>query len=131
MVERTTKKSLSKYIKDAYVTLDFKTIWIKPTHYTLRHMDWSNHYMMGWNLLGSLDGMNYEIIKKHGTKGWFGSTPASPFTKPEESVTFKIENVNKYYNHFKIQITKKNSGDDWGITFNGFEIYGYVRGNKI
>ena len=131
MVERATKWSYSKDIKNGWVSFDLLSLQIKPTHYTLRHFDRDGWYMKSWNLLGSLDGTNYEIIKKHGNK-------TSPFTFAEQSITFKIENVDKYYRHFKIQITAMNCGaynylvyPDWRITFNGFEIYGYVRGNKI
>ena len=82
-----------------------------------------NRYMKHWNLLGSLDGICYEIIKAH--SHWI-----SPFGGPGKSKTFKIDNANKYYNHFKIEITGKNSDGWWHITFNGFEIYGDVYGNR-
>ena len=66
----------------------------------------------------------YEIIEKH--SHWI-----SPFGGKGKSKTFEIDNVNKYYKHFKVKITAKKSNFSWGITFNGFELYGYVRGNKL
>ena len=124
MVERTPKCSMSKEIKNSWIEFNFQTIRIKPTHYTLRHFTLDYSYMKSWNLLGSLDGINYEIIKKH--SHW-----RSPFKKSGHSKTFQIENVNKYYQYFKIQITGKDSDGYGGIKFNGLELYGYVCGNRL
>ena len=128
MVARTAKMSRTRYdIPTPWVTIDFgDNILIKPTHYTLRHYtrDWC--YIKNWTVLGSLDGINWEIIKKHSTNWWNDS---SPFTKPGQSITFSIAS-NKYYRIFKIQMTSKNNYPDWSMCVNGFEVYGYVRGNK-
>ena len=139
MVGRATNKeqySYSDNIKNGWIIVDFKSIRIKPTHYTLRHWN-SGQYvdsmcMKSWNLLGSLDGMKYEIIDKHSY--WI-----SPFGKGKTK-TFRIDDSNKYYQYFKIEITGKNSGghrnsgsapSDWCISFNDLEIYGYVRSNNL
>ena len=85
--------------------------------------------MKHWNLLGSLDGLAYEIIDEQSNWIW----PLGKFGFPEK--TFEIDNVNECYQYFKIQITGKNGGHidfdcDWLIWFNGLELYGFVQGNK-
>ena len=152
MIDRSIKKGYNpweqtggcSFSEKGWIVFNFGPIRIKPTYYTLRHRNSDNCYMKSWNLLGSLDGIKYEILDKH----WHW---ISPFGGPGQSRTFKIDgNSNKYYRYFKIQITGKNSGfqhvkpalalmggitivtiGHWAITFYGLELYGYVCGDKL
>ena len=110
---------------NSWITIDFgQNIAIKPTHYTLRHSKgWDNSYMKSWSLVGSLDGVCWELISKH--SHW-----TSPFGKAGKSKTFEIKHCSKYYNAFKVQLTGKDSDGEWCICANGFELYGYVECNK-
>ena len=120
-LERTPKYSYSSSIKNSWISFDFGSeMLIKPTKYTLRHYTYDWGYIINWNFLGSLDGISWEIIKKH-------ENHKSPFTEPRQSITFTISGCNQYYQHFKIQMTGKNSnGYGWSICVNGFEVYGFV-----
>ena len=122
MVERTPKCSFSSSVKNSWITFNFGDIAIKPTHYTLRHYENDSYYIKKWNILGSSDSVNWEIINSH--SHWI-----SPFGGPGKSKTFKVKTT-KYYKYFKIQMSGRNSSDNWCITINGFEIYGYIWGNK-
>ena len=120
--------------ENTWLTIDFgDNILIKPTQYRLQHYDSDKNYMRNWNLLGSTDGVNWEIIKKHGTN-WLEGSP--PFTKPYQSIIFEIENARNYYKIFKIKMISPNTGakgenesGTWEICVHSFEVYGFVRGN--
>ena len=43
MTERTKKHTYSKITENAWVTINFKSIRIKPTQYTLRHFDYPGY----------------------------------------------------------------------------------------
>ena len=120
--EAVCSRSSSK--ENAWIIIDFgRDKNIKPTYYTLRHWTINQWYIKNWNLMGSVDGKKWVLIKKHSY--WF-----SPFKKPKQSLTFRIEGCDDYYQMFKIQMTSTNSGDTWRICVTGFEVYGYLTGNK-
>eukprot|EP01084_Bolivina_argentea_P212169 360705_1 len=124
IVGRTAVDSCSERVENAWFAIDFgDRMKIKPTYYTLRHHTYNNICCIRyWNFEGSNDEKNWFIIKQHKND--------TTLCEIGQSNTWKITNCNAYYQHFRIILTGKHSGDQWRITATGFEIYGYLTGNK-
>lgn len=97
---------------------DEEDIDIKPNAYTLRHSNyWNECFLRNWSFLGSIDGIKWNIIKKH--------INDISFEQQYQSNTFKIEKSNEfYYSKFKIKLDGKNSSGRWNLVVSGLEIYG-------
>eukprot|EP01084_Bolivina_argentea_P015415 28845_1 len=107
-------------MNNAWISFDFgKNIKINPTKYTLRHSSCINFYLRGWDFMGSNDGKEWAVIKKH--------VSDTSLNKPRQSHTWTIQNCNTFYQMFKIQMTTKDSAGYWCINANGFEIYGHLQ----
>ena len=85
-------------------------------------MEYYQYWLKSWDFEGSNDGTNWSLIKTY--------TNDNTFTGGGQSHTFTINEGNEYYQHFRIKITGPNSMGDHYMMCSGFEIYGYLTGNK-
>jgi hypothetical protein len=90
-----------------------------PTHYTISTMlsqSWA--YIRNWNLEGSLDGVHWDIIKKHEDE--------EALKKSNDSACFQVQCYG-WYSHFRIHNygpTERNSNH---LCCSQFELYGTVQ----
>ncbi len=87
--------------QNGWICIDFKTIKIKPTKYTLRHDIAAWCYLRNWQFEGSVDGSNWELLKKH--------TNDTTINAAKQCHSWNIANCNKSYRMFRIYLTGKNS----------------------
>eukprot|EP01084_Bolivina_argentea_P110829 197829_1 len=66
IVSRTSVgNSNTDSVVNGWIMIDFTKLTIKPTAYSLRASDINGHFLRTWNLEGSQDGNNWDIIKSH------------------------------------------------------------------
>jgi len=96
--------------------IDFGDRKIKPTHYMLRHyISWDTEALRNWNLEGSNNGNNWEIIKVH--------KDDQTLKMKGQCFTWGVQ-TNSFYSMFRIRQTGSNSNNHWYVALSGFEIYG-------
>ncbi|GAB5362054.1 hypothetical protein AAMO2058_000765200 [Amorphochlora amoebiformis] len=96
---------------------------IRPTHYTLRHYSsWNTECLRNWTFEGSKDGVTWHILRNH------FDDAGIPLRKGG-TCTWKISGANsqRFYSHFKLRITGKNSNSNYYLPVSGFEVYGTLR----
>jgi len=96
---------------------------VKPKKYTLRHGYTSQgHAMRNWDLLGSEDGKQWDLIKRHVDDMTMGDQK-----KLQETASWDLSDVKSFYSYFKIKITgNSSSGTDY-LMMGGCEIYGTLK----
>ena len=107
---------------------DLKTYEVAPTRYSLRH-GWSSprFSLRHWRLEGSDDGETWTTLSTHSDDGALGSKG------PGEYGGFKTASwelpglARRFFRHFKIVQTGKNSYCGDSLYIAGFELYGGVR----
>jgi len=103
-------------MKGAWFIIDFLHRKIKPTHYMLRHyISWDTEALRNWNLEGSNNGNNWEIISVHNND--------KNITMKGQCFTWDVE-TRTFYSMFRIKQTGTNSNNHWYVALSGFEIYG-------
>jgi hypothetical protein len=88
------------------VTIDFRpsNICICPTWYTMSYYEGGHGYLLRyWQLLGSNDGQNFEVIKDH--------VNDESFLEEKPTHTFQVQ-CSKSYSVFRLLITGKDT-DGW------------------
>eukprot|EP01084_Bolivina_argentea_P242609 406942_1 len=104
--------------KNNWFMIDFKNLYIRVTHYTLRHYSsWDSEALRNWYLEASNDLKTFKIIKKHmKDKSLFGKGSTHTW-----SVDTK---ANERYRAFRIRQYGPNSNKHWYLALSGVEIYG-------
>eukprot|EP01084_Bolivina_argentea_P024802 46171_1 len=88
----------------------------------MHSVDNANAMLRHWNFEGSNDNKNWIVLKTHKND--------TTLTKEYQTHTFPVDNCNSFYQYFRIKMTGKNGQKDWFLVCAGFEIYGYLTGNK-
>eukprot|EP01127_Copromyxa_protea_P001298 TRINITY_DN11323_c0_g1_i1.p1 TRINITY_DN11323_c0_g1~~TRINITY_DN11323_c0_g1_i1.p1 ORF type:complete len:364 (+),score=42.41 TRINITY_DN11323_c0_g1_i1:141-1094(+) len=118
------RKSKPNYVDNGWFQIEFKTISITPTHYTLRTDTRNNYSPRNWVLEGSRDGHTWITLSSHVNDTSVGPTPSShaswPITCPS------AQNIKL----LRLTITGKNSRGNRLFMVCGFEVYGTVTLNK-
>eukprot|EP01083_Nonionella_stella_P082932 229111_1 len=65
VVGRTTKRCVTKPLKNAWISIDFLDYAIKPKRYRLRHSGSWPEALRNWRFEGSLDGKTWTILREH------------------------------------------------------------------
>ena len=107
---------------------DLKTYEVAPTRYSLRHGNSDPDYSLRhWRLEGSDDGETWTTLSTHSDDGSLGGKG------PGEYGGFKTASwelpglARRFFRHFKIVQTGKNSSGYDHLWIAGFELYGGVR----
>ncbi len=97
----------------------FRNLYIRVTHYTLRHYDsWDTECLRNWYLEGSNDLKKFKIIKEHRKdKSLFGKGSTH---------TWSVDTKSKRYRAFRIRQFGHNSNKHWYLALSGVE---FVTGN--
>eukprot|EP01084_Bolivina_argentea_P250941 420657_1 len=122
VIGRDAVRCLCDEDANGYIIIDFKTLKIKPTAYTLRHyISWDIEALRNWNFEGSNNGIDWTIIKQHKND--------ENLNKKGKSYTWKIrDDLNESFQMFRIQMTSENSNGNYYLCCSGFEIYGRLIG---
>eukprot|EP01083_Nonionella_stella_P025632 70606_1 len=122
-VGREAARSMTNGEENAWFSIDFKGLQVKPTHYTLRHYISNDDYCLrNWDFEGSADGgKEWTIIRQH--------TNDTSLQGKGASHTWKVDECNAFYSLFRIRMTGKDSGGfgSWSLCCSGFEIYGQLK----
>ncbi|PRP74595.1 hypothetical protein PROFUN_15708, partial [Planoprotostelium fungivorum] len=106
-----------------YFVLDLKHRRFRCSHFSLRHgYQAANSFIQDWELLGSLDGMNWTVLFK-GFK--------APFVRAFESKSWPVLDSHDYFKYFKIMqrgnyymgLQSESTGSPF-LCISGFELYG-------
>ena len=105
--------------KNNWFMIDFRNLYIRVTHYTLRHYDsWDTECLRNWYLEGSNDLKKFKIIKEHKKdKSLFGKGSAH---------TWQVDTKSKRYRAFRIRQFGHNSNKHWYLACSGVEMYGEI-----
>merc|ERR1719216_27357 len=105
--------------KNNWFMIDFRNLYIRLTHYTLRHYDsWDTECLRNWYLEGSNDLKKFKIIKEHKKdKSLFGKGAAH---------TWQVDTKGKRYRAYRIRQFGHNSNKHWYLACSGVEMYGEI-----
>eukprot|EP01084_Bolivina_argentea_P250100 418904_1 len=105
--------------KNNWFMIDFRNLYIRVTHYTLRHYDsWDTECLRNWYLEGSNDLKKFKIIKEHKKdKSLFGKGSTH---------TWSVDTKAKRYRAFRIRQFGHNSNKHWYLACSGMEMYGEI-----
>jgi len=113
-------RCVTKPEKNSWFVIDFARKMICPTAYTLRHYStWDTEALRTWQFSASVDGLKWDIIKKHRNDTSLNMKGAA--------YTWRIDNCQEYYCKFKILQTDFNSNRHYYLALSGFEIYGTLK----
>lgn len=103
--------------KASYFCVRFINHGLKPTHYSLRHINNNSlHALRDWMFEGSINAVQWICLKKH--------INDKSLKKPSSTKTWKLDKTTKYFSYFRIKMNGKNSDGLWNLHCSGFEIYG-------
>jgi hypothetical protein len=110
-----------KPVAGAFVALQFNTVKVKPTHYSVRHSSTNAHsyFMRSWKFQGSLDGESWVDISTHDHDDSMSNSNLSP--------SFAVS-CPSFFTHFRILSTGPNSSNNGYLMLSGLEVYGMLRG---
>jgi hypothetical protein len=72
------------------------------SNYTLRHFSQNCCFIRFWNIEGSNDSKNWDVIQTYEYLN-------SPFNTPNQTKTFNVQKISKFYRFFRIHQTGVNS----------------------
>eukprot|EP01063_Lacrimia_lanifica_P006629 TRINITY_DN14141_c0_g1_i1.p1 TRINITY_DN14141_c0_g1~~TRINITY_DN14141_c0_g1_i1.p1 ORF type:complete len:1074 (+),score=109.92 TRINITY_DN14141_c0_g1_i1:72-3293(+) len=118
---------------NSWVEIVLSCARVIPTHYTLAYTPppharaHPEHFHcekpVSWRLEASVDGVAYDILSEHTGDDAFG-----PPNEPHDVVaSFKIDDAQKYYCHFRVVQTAANGGGSHHLCVSGFEVYGLLK----
>lgn len=94
-------------------------LWVLPSRYSLRHgFSSSSHALRSWDLLGSVDGIEWVVLRRHADDHSLDGRFAE--------ATWALGAVGRPVRWFKVQITGANSSHTFELRCAGFEVYGEV-----
>ncbi len=105
--------------EESHLILDLRSfnVAIEVSDYTFSYYKGGNGYLLrNWQLLGSNDGVHYEVIFDH--------VDDASITEEDPTVTFSNSKNRKPYAMFKMQITGKDSSGHYFFAVSGLELYG-------
>jgi hypothetical protein len=105
--------------KNNWFMVDFRTIYVRLTHYTIRHYDtWDTECLRNWYLEGTNDLKKFRVIYTHtDDKALYGKGATH---------TWQIDSKEKRYRAFRIRQFEKNSNKHWYLACSGIEFYGEI-----
>lgn len=120
---RPSSGAVSNYIPAAnfpgWFQLEFKTVSVIPSYYTLRTDTNGDYAVRHWKFQGSNDGRAWVDLSTH-------NNDAQMSTSPSASASWPVPK-NTPFCFFRLLCTGGNSRDDKNLMMNGFEVYGKLR----
>ncbi|ETO35938.1 hypothetical protein RFI_01124 [Reticulomyxa filosa] len=110
---REVKRCVCMAEKNNWFIVDFRTIYIRITHYSLRHYDsWDTECLRNWYLEGSNDLSKFKIIHTH--------TNDTGLNGKGSTHTWQVDSKEKRYRAFRIRQYEKNSNSHWVMIYISF-----------
>ena len=126
IVGRTLGRCVCMAEKNNWFLVDFRNLYIRPTHYTLKHYDsWDTECLRNWYLEGSNDMKKFKILKEHKKdKSLFGKGSTH---------TWPIDTKGKRYRAFRLRQFGHNSNKHWvcGVCGASFCFFLYAEHNIL
>jgi E3 ubiquitin-protein ligase HECTD1 len=112
-MEKARSRLYTDDIPDQYFMVDFHSVIVQPTHYTLSH-DGSDNVPINWSVLGSTDGVTWTLLKRHTNDISLcgGRSHTWPIT------------ADGYYSMLKFLHEGRNDSGLWYFIIDRLEIYG-------
>ena len=105
--------------RESWFCVDFLSLYVRPTHYTLRHYDsFDSEALRDWKLQGSNDGAKWSKLLSHKKDEHLQGKGSSH--------TWQLPHTKKAFRMFRILQTGKNSNGHWYCALSGFELYGQI-----
>ena len=122
-VGRETVRCCTKSEKNSDMTIDLKKVRMNVTKYTLRHyISWDTEALRYWNLEGSVDEVNWVILKSH-----IGD---ASLNKMGATKTWDVSHQG-WFQYFRIITTGPNSNNHDYLCCSGIELYGNAVGGFV
>mmetsp|Transcript_68517 Transcript_68517/g.61563 ORF Transcript_68517/g.61563 Transcript_68517/m.61563 type:complete len:253 (+) Transcript_68517:44-802(+) len=120
MIGRSWVSSYSKNEPMSWMEIDFGTVQIKGTHYSLRHgYNVADAYLMNWRLEGQgQHSEEWEVIRRHKNE--------TTLKCQGRTGSWKLD-TNVFYSKFRVIQYAGNNRPDNYLCLSGFEIYGTVK----
>jgi len=93
---------------------------IIPNYYSLRHDNYPSYVLRSWNLEGSNDNMNWQILKEHRGDDSLQEIAGS-------SASWPLPNLKVPYRYLRVLQTGPNSSNSYHLILSGFEVYGTLQ----
>ena len=108
--------------ENAFLTYDFKTRKVHPTHYTIRTRNSYDHYHpCNWVIEGSNDGLNWkQLDRRENERSLVGL---------DIKKTFCIEQsleANERYRYLRIKLIGADSDGNYYLVFSALEYFGFL-----
>ena len=114
--------------------------YLLPTYYSIRNRDSSSNVLLCWNLQGSNDKINFEILDKRIFNNEndrnrdkyrkYRNLLKEPGTTSTWGINKKIrEKFPNGFRYFLLKQIDKNSSGNYNLAISGFELYGDAIGN--
>lgn len=109
-----TKNFYPKDSPDSFVMFDFKEKKISVTHYSIGHRLNSLNKLLNWELLGSNDGKNWNVLDERHIKPWNGTNNVS---------TYSTDN-HDFYRFVKLKLKGESSSNKYCMILASVEFFG-------
>ena len=121
--------------KEAWVQLELVGVWLRPSHYMLRHYSsWDTECVRSWKLRASVDGRQwFDLIEHNNDESISGIGATHTWAVPLEGLP-SIANVSPLLQHcyrfFQLRLTGPNSNNHVYLACSGIELYGAMWTNE-
>ena len=115
--------------KEAWIQLELVSVWLRPSHYTLRHYSsWDTECVRNWKLRASVDGRQWIDLMEHNNDesiNGIGATHTWPISlEGLPSIANVSPPVQHCYRFFQLRLTGPNSNNHVYLACSGIELYG-------
>ena len=119
--------SITKSLKNSWISINLIKTKIRLTHYSLRHYNTnseSNNALLSWKLEGKNKGGKWKLLSYHENDTSLIS---------DNDITTKTYPINtkEFFEMFSLMTIGKNNINNWSLVISGIEFYGIAAGDFI
>ena len=121
--------------KEAWIQLELVGVWLRPSHYMLRHYSsWDTECVRSWKLRASIDGRHWiDLMEHNNDESINGIGAAHTWPIPLEgvpSIAAVSPLLQHCYRYFQLRLTGPNSNNHVYLACSGIELYGAMWTNE-
>eukprot|EP01083_Nonionella_stella_P159539 520531_1 len=120
---RSLVRCVTQDKENAYWLLNFGTMRVRPTHYTLKHYSsWDIECLRNWKLEGRTPFGTWKLIADHKND--------TSLSKKGATATFTVR-TNEFFQQLSLMMTGPNDNKHWHLACSGLEVYGICAGGLV